>query len=203
MSLIKNIERLIDEMPYDTAFVISDFLDCCDYETVKKSLSRLEKKGIIRRVIRGVYDKPSYSSILQEYSVPSMQAIAQAIARQFNWNICPCGDTVLNELGLSTQVPSRQTYISSGPYRKYEIGNQALEFKHSALKDTVGKSKSTAVVIQALKTIGKTAVDDKTICTIGRRLSSDEKKSLLYEAKTAPIWMYPYLKKISEVKEDV
>jgi predicted transcriptional regulator of viral defense system len=34
-----------------------------DYETAKKNIARLEKKGILRRVVRGVYDKPKYSQI--------------------------------------------------------------------------------------------------------------------------------------------
>lgn len=49
-----------------------------DHEAIKKSLTRLEKKGKIRRVLRGVYDNPAYSNILQEYSEPSPEKIAEA-----------------------------------------------------------------------------------------------------------------------------
>lgn len=199
MSIIKNIEELIDKRPNNNVFVVSDFIEHAEYETVKKSLARLEKKGIIRRIIRGVYDKPVFSKIINEYAAPSLPAVAEALARNYNWTICPCGDTVLNEFGLSTQVPARQTYISSGPYRKYEIGERTLEFKHASSKEIEGRAKTSARVVQALKTVKDKNIDAKTIDVIGKRLSREEKQALLNDAKTAPIWMYPYLKRISEV----
>ena len=203
MSIIKNIEELIDKRPNNNVFVVSDFIEHADYETVKKSLARLEKKGKIRRIIRGVYDKPAFSKIINEYAAPSLPAVAEALARNYNWTICPCGDTVLNEFGLSTQVPARQTYISSGPYRKYEIGERTLEFKHASSKEIEGRAKTTARVVQALKTVKDKNIDAKTIDVIGKRLSREEKQALFNDAKTAPIWMYPYLKRISEVKDYV
>jgi hypothetical protein len=69
----------------------------------------------IRRVIRGVYDKPKYSTLLQEYSAPNPNEIADALARNYSWTIAPTGNTALNLLGLSTQVPANWSYISSGP----------------------------------------------------------------------------------------
>ena len=165
MSIIKYIEELIEKKSGNKVFVVSDFIEYADYETVKKSLARL--------------------------------------ARNYNWTICPCGDTVLNEFGLSTQVPAKQTYISSGPYRKYEIGERTLEFKHASSKEIAGRAKTSARVVRALKTIKDKNIDEKTIDTIGKRLSKDEKRLLMNDAKTAPIWMYPYLKKISEVKDNV
>ena len=66
MSIIKYIEELIEKKSANNAFVVSDFIEYADYETVKKSLARLEKKGIIRRIIRGVYDKPVFSQIINE-----------------------------------------------------------------------------------------------------------------------------------------
>ncbi len=202
MSIIKNIEESIDKRP-NSVFVVSDFMGQADYETVKKSLARLEKKGIIRRIIRGVYDKPKFSKLINEYAAPSLPAVADALARNYNWTICPCGDTVLNEFGLSTQVPAGQTYISSGPYRKYEIGERTLEFKHASSKEISGRNKTSARVVQALKTIKNKNIDAKTIDTIGKRLTKEEKQMLFDDAKTAPIWMYPYLKRISEVKDSV
>ena len=203
MSIIKYIEELIEKKSGNNVFVVSDFIEHADYETVKKSLARLEKKGIIRRIIRGVYDKPAFSQIINEYAAPSLPAVAEALARNYNWTICPCGDTVLNEFGLSTQVPAKQTYISSGPYRKYEIGERTLEFKHASSKEIAGRAKTSARVVQALKTIKDKNIDAKTIDTIGKCLSKEEKRLLINDAKTAPIWMYPYLKKISEVKDNV
>ena len=122
-SKISLITKRIDEAPFGSAFVTSDFTDLAEYETAKKTISRLEKKGTLRRVLRGVYDKPKFSSLLQEYADPIPDQIAHAIARNYNWTISASGNTALNQLGLSTQVPADWSYISSGPYKKYTFGN--------------------------------------------------------------------------------
>jgi len=86
-SKISQISNRIDKAPFGSAFVVSDFTDLAEYETVKKTLSRLEKKGMIRRVLRGVYDKPKFSTLLQEYAAPIPDQIAHAIGRSYNWTI--------------------------------------------------------------------------------------------------------------------
>ncbi len=77
--------------------------------------------------MRGVYDKPAYSNLLQEVAAPDPEQIAEALARSYNWTIAPSGNTALNLLGLSTQVPANWVFISSGPYKKYEFGSVKLE----------------------------------------------------------------------------
>ena len=63
-SFISKMNNRIIKEPYGKCFVVSDFTDIMDYETAKKNIARLEKKGILRRVVRGVYDKPKYSKLL-------------------------------------------------------------------------------------------------------------------------------------------
>ena len=114
---LKQIEARVTAAPSGTAFVASDFLDIADSDAVRKALSRLTESGKLRRIVRGVYDCPRYSSLLQEYEAPNIEETAKAIARNFGWQIAPCGDTALNLLGLSTQVPAVWQYVSDGPYR--------------------------------------------------------------------------------------
>lgn len=47
----------------------------------------------------------------------------KAIARKYNWTIAPSGNTALNLLGLSTQVPSKWKYVSYG----FSFGNIVIE----------------------------------------------------------------------------
>ena len=126
------IEERIAGFPYGTAFSASDFLDIADANSVSQALFRIEKNGEIRRVINGVYDKPAYSQLIQEYSVPRIDKIAEALARRFNWNIAPSGDTALNILHISTQVPNVWEYVSDGPYRDSVI---AAEERETLLKE--------------------------------------------------------------------
>jgi len=58
-----------------------DFLDLASHETVRQILSRLAKEGKIRRLLRGVYEYPAFSKMLNAPANPDPDAIAQAIAR--------------------------------------------------------------------------------------------------------------------------
>ena len=112
------------------AFSPRDFLDLGGRPTVDSGLHRLEKRGEIRRVIRGIYDYPRFSKLLDQNLSPDIDQVARALARKFRWRIQPSGATALNFLGLSTQVPARAVYLSDGPDRLYQIGNTALAFEH-------------------------------------------------------------------------
>lgn len=192
MNLIKD---MITNMPYGSVFVVSDFTNFVKYENAKKCLMRLEKEGIIRRIIRGIYDKPYYSKLLNEWSSPNIDFVAAAIARSFNWKISPSGITALNLLGLSTQVVNSYEYNSSGQYKSYEVGNITIEFKHKSSKELLDLSYKTSLVVNAIKEIGP-KIDEKSISIIKSNLSTEESKVLLSETSRVTKWIYEIIKKI-------
>ena len=195
-SYTKQIRDRIISAPDGSVFVNSDFADIADSNTIKQSINRLIQEGILRRVIRGVFDKPKYSKLLGEYVAADPDAVAKALARCYHWTIAPCGDTALNMLGLSTQVTAVWSYISDGPYKIYEWDKTKIEFKHRTNKEVTGLSSMTILVIQALKTLGKEHVDEKTIRVLSRRLNEDEKAALLAEGAEATDWIYTVIKEI-------
>lgn len=199
---ITQMNEIIDKSPYGSAFVVSDFTDIMNYEAAKKAISRLEKRGLIRRVIRGVYDKPQYSSVLNEFAAPDPASIAQALARNYNWTIAPSGEAALNMLGLSTQVPANWVYISSGPYREYSFGPVTLRFIHRSNRSISGMSWKTAMVIEALKEIGKDQIDDSIIRHLKQRLTEEDKETLMREGRQANSWIYAAIKQICTEKEN-
>ena len=106
-------------------FTPKDFLDLSSHESVRQILSRLAKKGEIRRLMRGVYDYPEFSKMLAAPASPDPDAIARAIARAHGWTIVPAGETALNMRGLSTQVPAHWQYFSDGPTKQYAWTGEA------------------------------------------------------------------------------
>lgn len=181
-----------------SVFSPADFADIAGAITVRKILARMVNKGTIRRIMRGVYDYPSYSSLLGELASPDPEAVARALARSFGWTIRPSGNTALNALGLSTQIPARWEYLSDGPYRTYEWLGMKMEFKHRANRELTVLSFKSALVVQALKCLGKNAVDNKVRSKIARNLTDKEKKTLLKEAKIATDWIYEEIKIICQ-----
>lgn len=192
------IEERIDKYPYGTAFSASDFLDIADANSVSQALFRIEKEGIIRRVMNGIYDKPAFSQIIQEHAVPRVDKVAEALARRFNWNIAPSGDTALNILHVSTQVPNVWEYVSDGPYRDYTVGKTPLKFKHIMPREINGYSAITAMVIQGIRAIGKGNMTPEQSARFSAVITAEDKETLIKEAKIASGWIYKEIKRICE-----
>ena len=198
MYMVKILERIRNSKP-GTIFIPADFNDIAERTPIKKALSRLSNDKVIRRLIRGIYEYPEYSELLEEFVAPSYDKIAQAIARNYGWTIVPCGDTALNLLRLSTQIPNAWSYVSDGPYKIYEFDNIQLKFKHTTNKEITGISYKTALVIQALKTLGRDKVDDKVVTKLSQGLFEDEKRALLIGSQYATSWIFEILKRIIKV----
>ena len=191
-----DIKKRIKKMKPGSAFTATDFFDIADTDPVNKALSRLQEEKMIRRVMQGIYDKPEYSELLQEYAAPQANKIAEALARKFNWTISPAGDIALNILHLSTQVPNTWSYISDGADRKFLIGSTKLEFRHRTNREISGYSQSTSLIIQAFKAIGREGVTREILLTLKANLTIKEKRRALIEGKTATAWIYQYIKQI-------
>ena len=181
-NITKQIYERIEHMESDAVFVASDFTDIADINTVWQVLSRLEQKEKIQRIFRGVYYNPRYSELLGEYEMASPHQVALALARNYGWTIAPSGNTALNQLGLSTQVSAKWSYISDGPYNTFEFNNIQIEFKHRSNKDISGLAPKTALVIQAIRALGKDDITEEDIVKISSILTTEEKETLLKEA---------------------
>ncbi len=192
------LQNRILEMKDGQVFVPSDFADLADMPNIKMSLKRLTDDAVIRRIIRGIYDRPQYSQLLQEFAAPDLDGVARAIARNHGWSIVPCGDTALNLLGLSTQVPAVYLYISDGPYRTYTVENQTIQFKHSTQKNVTGLSPTSALVVQAIKALGEENVDKAIILKLQDSLTAQSKAQLRTETKQSTTWIYRIIKEICQ-----
>lgn len=193
---LKLIRDRINRSDIGTVYVAVDFVDISDKTSINAYLARLVDEGLIRRVLRGVYDKPEYNDFLEEYVAPSPDKVANALARNFGWSIVPCGDTALNLLGLSTQVPAAWVYVSDGTYKEYTYDNTTIQFKRTTNKEVSKLSYKTALTVQALKALGKDKIDDMVISRLGKLLTAEEKQTMLEEAKAATSWIYEYIRQI-------
>jgi hypothetical protein len=178
------------------AFTKTDFVAEFGESNIHQALSSLTKTGKIRRVCRGVYDYPRYSELLNRQLSPDLDQVAHALARKFNWRIQPSGDTALNLLGLSTQVPGRWVYLSDGPGRVYDVGSHTLVFKKSALKDVGFKYRESGLVVQALKALGREHVDQQVIQGIRKQLESKGCERILRDTRPVTGWIYETIKRI-------
>lgn len=192
------IRRKVENLPEDMAFTSSDFADIADSQNVRQALKELTDNGTIARATRGVYYKPRFSGLLGQVVPPDVDEVAHAIARARGWEIAPSGDHALNMLGLDTQVPAVYAYISTGPYVSIQVGPYKVRFKHAANRNVVGMSPLTALVVQALKTLGKDRANEHVIDRISKRLTVHEKETLLAETGHATAWIRDAIHEITQ-----
>ena len=100
----KQIQEQIKAAAEGTIFISSDFADIADTETIRRNLNRLTQAGMLRRILKGVYEKPKYSKLLDEYVAADPEAVANALARSYHWTIAPCGNTAFQNEILSQSM---------------------------------------------------------------------------------------------------
>ena len=193
---MKDIEQSIADSDYGQIFIFSDFADVAPNATIRKAFSRLEEQGVLRRVLRGVYDKPRYIERIKEFAAPDPDMVARKVADKYGWDITPSGATALSLLGLSTQVPNVFEYASDGPYRSFKLEPYTLKFSHSANRELSRLSPTSAMVIQAIRALGEDNVKKADIEHLASRLSERDKELLLDEGRRAAVWVYDVIKQI-------
>ena len=198
---LNQIRGNIEKAENGSVFVSTDFTDITDKKTVNMGLIRLADEGLIKKILFGVYYKPEFSELLGEAVAPSPNKVAHALARNFGWTIVPCGDTALNLLGLSTQVPSQWVYVSDGAYKEYTFDNTTIKFKRTTNKEISKVSYKTALTIQALKALGKENITEQVILRLKMILTDEEKEKMLAESKSATSWVLELIKVICKDEE--
>lgn len=198
---LNQIRGNIERAEAGSVFVSTDFTDITDKKTVNMGLIRLADEGLIKKILFGVYYKPEFSALLGETVAPSPNKVAHALARNFGWTIVPCGDTALNLLGLSTQVPSQWVYVSDGAYKEYTFDNTTIKFKRTTNKEISKVSYKTALTIQALKALGKENITEQVISRLKKILTDEEKEKMLAESKSATSWVLELIKIICKDEE--
>ena len=184
------------------AFSKIDFSDLGGLSTIDWALYRLVKNGTIGRVIRGIYYYPQKSSISNEILPIDIQQVAQAISRRFKWKIEPSGETALNILGISTQVPSKYVYITNGRSKIYTIKNRELQFKKGMLRETGFKHTESMLLVRGIRALGKENITDENILTIRNAIDLSKSKAILKETRSVTSWIYSTIQKICRAEDN-
>jgi len=198
-NVIDKIKNRMQNSPKGTIYTNGDFLDLGNELTIRSALSRLHRRKEIYRLIDGYYTIPFFVKTIEEYSYPSPIELANKIAKNYAWKICPFGDTALNQMGLSTQVPATYEFISDGPYREIMYQGQLIKFRHTANRYISNFSRPLALVIQSIKALGKENITKKHINKLSNYCLNNVNENIIQDTKCVPAWIYEILKKISEV----
>jgi hypothetical protein len=189
-SISQTIREQIKRIKAGELFTISDFESVNNDNLVTRTLSRLQNEGTIIRVATGIYMNPKKTQFGILY--PTLDQIAQKIAERDKAQIMPTGDTALNILGFSTQVPMNAVYITNGAKRKVKVGERNIIFKNAVQKNFQFKGKLLPLIIIALKELGENRVTNEIrnkIFNLISESSVNEKATMMHDLYLSPVWI--------------
>jgi hypothetical protein len=188
MSIHQEIEEKIQSLPEGDIFFPAEFRMLGNDDAIKMALSRLVKVGAAERISHGIYYKPKHHKLLGSIK-PSLEMIANAIAKRDHVNIKPTGISALNKLGLSQQVPTKHVYITNGQPRKYKIGGNEIHFKSASPKKLALSGPISSLVILAMDELGPNVFIEKFASKIKELLKKEETEILENDMKLASSWI--------------
>ena len=181
------LRERIEALPEDSVLFRTDFPEYHS-EFVGGTLAELTQEGMLVKLAQGVYAKPRRSRF--GLVLPSVDKIVQAIAARDNAEVLPSGMTALNVLGLSTQVPMKYSYLTTGSERIIKLKNQEIRLKRGVPKNFCYETKLIALLVQALKTLKQQNVGEEELQVIRNLISREpDRSALAKDVDMMPVWM--------------
>lgn len=169
-------------------FTPRHFIDFGTRGSVDMAMSRLARGGEIRRIGRGLYDFPRLHDKLGPLT-PDADMIAQAVSAQSGDRLAPSAAAAANRLGLTTQVPARTSYATTGRTRVSKAAGRSVTLKHSRAPVLGNASEMANGVVQLLACLGRNKVDADAIAHLSARLNDKDLAALLKGRPVMPGWM--------------
>ena len=163
-----------------------EFLHLGSRAAVDQALCRLAQQGKLLRVARGTYVTPVSSRFGTR--APSPEKVVNALAAQSGEIMVPHGANAANELGLTQQVPIRETYLTSGRTRRLKLGRSEVMVKHAPRWMLALGGGPAGAAVRALAWIGP-AHAGESLVTLRRTLPPSEWQALASARATLPSWM--------------
>ena len=151
-----------------------------------QALSRLARKGELMRVCQGVYARPIQTRF--GLRPPAVEKVLASLSALWAETIVPCGGMAANALGLTTQVPVRQVYLTSGPNRQLKLGELAVELRHAPRWQLVAPHRPAGDAVRALAWLGPEEVEEN-LEVLERKLSSEDLVELAATRAVMPAWI--------------
>jgi Family of unknown function (DUF6088) len=193
-------DRMATRAPFGV-WVPADFADLGPRDAVDQVLHRLVRAGIIRRITRGLYDKPNLNALTGTSTHPDPRSVIDALARRDSARMIVDGIAAANDIGLSDAVPAHIIVHTDARLKSLALGNLTIHFKKTAPSKLFWAGRPAMRVVQALRWLRDTLQSDaprvrKRLQSIfadpvhGSAIIADLRDGL----STLPTWMQFFLR---------
>jgi hypothetical protein len=188
MNTIQSVRKHIQKTPLGKPFTVGALMAFGKRAAVDQALSRLATSGKIVRLTRGVYVRPEKNRFVGKI-LPEPFKVVKAIASRTNEQIQVSGAEAARQLGLSTQVPAKPLYLTTGQSRRFNLGDLEVTLKHVSRKKIPMSGSKAGLAIVALWYLGVNLISHQTIQKIEEKLTPQEFEKFTSSMKYMPAWM--------------
>jgi hypothetical protein len=198
------VMQRIDARAPKAVWTPADFLDLGSRDAVDKTLQRLVKSDALRRIDRGLYDKPGRNSLTQQNTPPDPREVIDAITRRDQIRVLVDGMTAANDLGLTNAVPAKIVVHTDARLKMIKLGQLTISFRLTAASKLYWAGRPAMRIVQALHwlrdTMGSDPQDDDLVRRRLATLLTDPDQGKLLRDDLAdgllalPAWMQAFLK---------
>lgn len=181
-------ERILSEvntLPEGALISAKEFLHLGTRAAIDQALKRLQEKKELMRIARGVYVRPVQTRFGTR--APAPEKVVANIATSHAETVVSHGAAAANALGLTTQVPTKLVYLTSGPSRRLHLGAQVVEMKH-APQWMLLPSHRAGEAVRALEWIGQRGAPE-ALKALKRTLPPSTVAELVAVRPALPSWM--------------
>jgi uncharacterized protein DUF6088 len=173
-------------LPEGALISAKEFLHLGSRAAVDQALKRLRDSRELMRLGRGVYVRPVKTRFGTR--APAAEKVVARIAATRAETIAPHGAAAANALGLTTQVPTKLVYLTSGPNRRLKLGAQIIEMKHAPQWMLLPSQPTAGEAVRALAWLGKSRAAE-ALTRLKDKLPTSTLEELIALRPALPSWM--------------
>jgi hypothetical protein len=173
-------------LPEGALISANELLHLGNRAAVDQALSRLAKRKELMRAGRGVYVRPVHTRF--GIRAPAPEKVVARLAETQAETVAPHGAAAANALGLTTQVPAKVMYYTSGPSRRFKLGAQYIELKHAPHWMLLPGKGETGEAVRALAWIGHSH-SGEALMKLRHKLPESTVKELIALRPALPAWL--------------
>jgi hypothetical protein len=185
-TVAENILRHANTLPEGALISAKEILHLGSRAAVDQALKRLHERKELMRLSRGVYVRPVKTRFGTR--APAPEKVVARIAATRAETIAPHGAAAANALGLTTQVPTKLVYLTSGPSRRLRLGAQVIEMKNAPQWMLLPSQPVAGEAVRALSWLGKSRATE-ALTTLKHKLPASTLEELIALRPALPSWM--------------
>lgn len=190
-SVAERVRAHVSSMASGEPFSVRELLGLGPRASIDQALSRMARGGEIERVARGFYARPLINETLGRMVPVEPEKVVAVIARTAGATVNVHGAEAARRFGLTTQMPMRKVYATTGRSRSVQLSTGKVTFVHSTPSRMGLAGTPAGEALSALLYLGKSEVSPSVVEAIRTKLGEQQFTALRSAAATTamPAWL--------------